>query len=298
MATPLPSPSTLAAAPTSAVTALATTPSPAASVCTFGGDARRAPSASADDGALRGPAPTPMLTLPLPMYGANLVANIGANGPLAVALGLCLLRRVDPGVLAAADATGTNKLLLAATTVAMKAHFDDFYVNKYMARIGGLETAKELGELEAHMFLTLLGGRAQVSPGEVGHRDRQQRDGSSSGSLQGIVQWREGVDSDATPLPEPGETPRSAAPPLVVADDHEQASRSPSPLPVPIAADVISQTPRHHRGPRRRAQRRLTVPAAEQRRLPLTQPSLLGTTPHEAPRPPLLNHGEIGRAHV
>jgi hypothetical protein len=232
-----------------------------------------------------------MLTLPLPTYGANLVANIGANGPLAVALGLCLLRRVDPGVLAAADATGTNKLLLAATTVAMKAHFDDFYVNKYMARIGGLETAKELGELEAHMFLTLLGGRAQVSPGEVGHRDRQQRDGSSSGSLQGIVQWREGVDSDATPLPEPGETPRSAAPPLVVADDHEQASRSPSPLPVPIAADVISQTPRHHRGPRRRAQRRLTVPAAEQRRLPLTQPSLLGTTPHEAPRPPLLNHG-------
>jgi len=155
-----------------------------------------------------------MLTLPLPTYGAHLVANIGANGPLAVALGLCLLRRVDPGVLAAADATGTNKLLLAATTVAMKAHFDDFYVNKYMARIGGLETAKELGELEAHMFLTLLGGRAQVSPGELHDCDRQ---------------WRDAVDFGAAARAVPH------LPAFAVADDASVTARSM--LPPSSAAD-------------------------------------------------------------
>ena len=118
--------------------------------------------------ALANTAPPPCDGPALAVYGTRLAERLG--DPLAVALGACLLRRAlrqDHDVGAAPSPDTLHRLLLAATTVAMKAHFDDFYVNKYMARIGGLEAPRELAELEAHLFVTLLGGRAQVSAEEL-----------------------------------------------------------------------------------------------------------------------------------
>jgi len=93
-------------------------------------------------------------------------AGDAPDAAVAADLGVCLLLRARKARRHNSPAEDAS-LLLAATTVAMKAHFDDFYVNKYMARIGGLEAPRELAELEAHLFVTLLGGRAQVSAEEL-----------------------------------------------------------------------------------------------------------------------------------
>jgi len=102
----------------------------------------------------------------LERYAAHLAARM-EHGEAGILLGLCLIMRVWRTHRAAPSPDTLHRLLLAATTVAMKAHFDDFYVNKYMARIGGLEAPRELAELEAHLFVTLLGGSATVRQKEI-----------------------------------------------------------------------------------------------------------------------------------
>eukprot|EP00672_Neobodo_designis_P023262 CAMPEP_0174850096 /NCGR_PEP_ID=MMETSP1114-20130205/19037_1 /TAXON_ID=312471 /ORGANISM="Neobodo designis, Strain CCAP 1951/1" /LENGTH=138 /DNA_ID=CAMNT_0016084529 /DNA_START=247 /DNA_END=660 /DNA_ORIENTATION=+ len=72
----------------------------------------------------------------LERYAAHLAARM-EHGEAGILLGLCLIMRVWRTHRAAPSPDTLHRLLLAATTVAMKAHFDDFYVNKYMARIGG-----------------------------------------------------------------------------------------------------------------------------------------------------------------
>jgi hypothetical protein len=54
-----------------------------------------------------------------------------------------------------------HRLLLACVVVAMKAHRDDFFVNKYMARIGGVGVG-ELARLETQLFINILQGFATV----------------------------------------------------------------------------------------------------------------------------------------
>ena len=181
----------------------------------------------------------------LDRYAAHLAARM-EHGEAGILLGLCLIMRVWRTHRAAPSPDTLHRLLLTATTVAMKAHFDDFYVNKYMARIGGLETAKELGELEAHMFLTLLGGTATVRQKEIRAtldngmipigKEVQKGGIDAQGAARKLVYLLEGDVAPLQPFPAallagPKVTPTTTTP-----AGPKSAGRSPTPHIMPDAS--------------------------------------------------------------
>jgi hypothetical protein len=197
----------------------------------------------------------------LDRYAAHLAARM-EHGEAGILLGLCLIMRVWRTHRAAPSPDTLHRLLLTATTVAMKAHFDDFYVNKYMARIGGLETPKELGELEAHMFLTLLGGTATVRQKEIratldnglvviGHEfARKKVDAAGTTRLVGFL-----LDGDIKPL-EPFDAYVQAQQAQQAAMIPRTPSRHASPLSLSPQTNFLSATaggssttPQRPRGP-------------------------------------------------
>jgi hypothetical protein len=102
----------------------------------------------------------------LTRYATHLASRIN-HGEVGVMLGLVLVLRSWKRLGLAPSRDTIHRLLLAGTVVAMKAHFDDFYVNKYMSKIGGLETPSEMGSLEVNFFVNIAQCSANVHADEL-----------------------------------------------------------------------------------------------------------------------------------
>ena len=79
-------------------------------------------------------------------YAARL-ACYNMNGTEAVMYGFVLLHRYHKLTRIPPTPLTMHRLLLAATVVASKSHYDHFYANAFMAKVGGVPAA-ELGLLE------------------------------------------------------------------------------------------------------------------------------------------------------
>ena len=89
------------------------------------------------------------------------------HGALAPLMGLVLALRVCATHEVALTPRVAHRLLLAATAVAVQANCDAYYSVRYMARIGGVPEAADLGRLQRHVFFGLLSGSALVHAREL-----------------------------------------------------------------------------------------------------------------------------------
>jgi hypothetical protein len=104
--------------------------------------------------------------IPLHRYAVHLAARMD-QGETGLMYGIVLFLRAVAVSETPITPDIVHRLLLASTVVAMKAHFDDFYVNKYMARIGGIESTSELKSMEMKLFFNILHGSAVVRKEDV-----------------------------------------------------------------------------------------------------------------------------------